>query len=205
MTGSNIITYTQLITNFPPRPITNDEQYWATQDRIDALLDKGHLTADEQDYLTALGLMVERYESDHEPDITLRGIRLIRALMEEQGLKQRDMVAPIFKTDSIVSAVLNGKRQLTVEHINKLAAFFDLPHAWFFEPLNESDPAQTKDDLEAANVQPISPRPTKQQPSTFVHFFNSQDLSRLQTQSAKKISLQQFRENERRLRQKVKA
>ena len=162
MTGTNIITYAQLIANFPPRPITNDEQYWATQDRIDALLDKARLTADEQDYLSALGMMVERYESDHEPDITLRGIRLIRALMEEQGLKQRDLVAPIFKTDSIVSAVLNGKRQLTVEHINKLAAFFNLPHAWFFEPLAEVESVQANNAQESSNGQPIRPRATEQ-------------------------------------------
>lgn len=154
MTGTNIITYAQLIANFPPRPITNDESYWATQDRIDALLDKGNLTIDEQDYLTVLGMMVERYESDQEPDITLRGIRLIRALMEEQGLKQRDLVAPIFKTDSIVSAVLNGKRQLTVEHINKLATFFNLPHAWFFEPLAEAESVQANHAQESSNQPP---------------------------------------------------
>jgi hypothetical protein len=44
-------------------------------------------------------------------------------------------LVPIFKTRSIVSAVLAGKRQLTVEHINRLAAFFNLPHELFFEPL----------------------------------------------------------------------
>jgi antitoxin component HigA of HigAB toxin-antitoxin module len=30
---------------------------------------------------------------------------------------------------------LNGKRPLTAEHINKLAATFRLPHELFFEPL----------------------------------------------------------------------
>lgn len=154
MTGTNTITYAQLIANFPPRPITNDEQYLATQERIDALLDKGNLTIDEQDYLSVLGMMVERYESEREPEFTLRGTRLIRALMEEQGLKQRDLVAPIFKTDSIASAILNGKRQLTVEHINKLSAFFDLPHAWFFEPLAESVSLQANEGQKAASRQP---------------------------------------------------
>ncbi|MBK8903941.1 MAG: helix-turn-helix domain-containing protein [Anaerolineaceae bacterium] len=154
MTGTNTTTYAQLIANFPPRPLTNDEQYLATQDRIDALLDKGNLTIDEQDYLTVLGMMVERYESEREPDFTLRGTRLIRALMEEQGLRQRDLVAPIFKTDSIASAILNGKRQLTVEHINKLAAFFDLPHAWFFEPLAEPESIHANEGQKAANRQP---------------------------------------------------
>ncbi len=131
--GTNL-TYEQLMTEFVPRPINSEAQYWETQSRIDALVDKGDLTPDEQDYLTMLGLVIARYEDDNEPDFELRGVALIKALLQEQGLRQRDLV-PIFKTDSIVSAVLNGKRSLTVEHINKLAAFFNLPHDLFFEPL----------------------------------------------------------------------
>ena len=63
------------------------------------------------------------------------GIELLKGLMELHGLKQLDLV-PIFKTKSIVSAVLNGKRQLTVEHINKLAGFFKVSHELFFESLD---------------------------------------------------------------------
>ena len=133
-------TYEQLLAGFPPRPITSDDQYWETVTRIDELIDKGLLSSDEQDYLSVLGMLVERYEGEHEPDIELRGIALIRALMEEQGLRQRDLVNPIFKTDSIASSVLNGKRRLTVEHIDKLAHYFQLPHTLFFEaPENEGN------------------------------------------------------------------
>jgi len=128
------LTYAQLVATFSLRPITSDKQFWAAQDVIEALIDEGELTPDKQDYLTVLGMLVEQYEDLLEPDITLRGIPLIRALMEEQGLRQRDLVAPVFKTDSIASAVLNGKRRLTVEHIDKLAAFFALSHTLFFEP-----------------------------------------------------------------------
>jgi HTH-type transcriptional regulator/antitoxin HigA len=60
--------------------------------------------------------------------------------MEVHGLKQKDL-APIFKTRSIVSAVLNGKRALAAEHINLLAAFFHLPHELFFEPVETSEQA----------------------------------------------------------------
>lgn len=137
MTIGTNLTYEQLIDIFPPRPISSDEQYWATVAQIDQLIDKGDLTLAEQDYLTALGMMVERYEDEHEPDMELRGIALVRALMEEQGLRQRDLVKPVFKTDSIASAVLHGKRRLTVEHIDKLAQYFQLPHALFFAPSGE--------------------------------------------------------------------
>ncbi|MCP4422239.1 MAG: transcriptional regulator [Chloroflexi bacterium] len=127
------LTYEQLVTDYPPRPITSEEQFWQTQARIDGLVDKESLSADEEDYLDALGMMIAAYEAQHEPDIALRGVALIRALMAENNLRQRDLVKPVFKTDSIASTVLNGKRRLTVEHINQLARYFMIPHEYFFE------------------------------------------------------------------------
>ena len=62
------------------------------------------------------------------------GIELVRGLIELHDLKRNDLT-PIFKTKSIASAVLNGKRRLTVEQINNLATFFKLPHDCFFEPV----------------------------------------------------------------------
>jgi HTH-type transcriptional regulator/antitoxin HigA len=53
-------------------------------------------------------------------------------LLDEFGLRQKDLV-PIFKTESIVSAVLNGQRQLTANHIRQLAEFFHISPAAFFE------------------------------------------------------------------------
>lgn len=131
MTHGIDATYIELIQTFPPRPIKNEAEYVAVQTRVDALVDKGELTADEADYLSLLGMLIERYEADHHPLPELRGVALVKALMAEGNLRQRDLV-PIFKTESIASAVLNGHRQLTVEHIDKLAHFFDLPHALFF-------------------------------------------------------------------------
>ena len=133
MTIGTDLTYKQLVADYPPRPITSEEQFWQTQARIDSLLDKQSLSADEEDYLDALGMMIASYEAQHEPDIALRGIPLIRTLMVENDLRQRDLVKPVFKTDSIASTVLNGKRRLTVDHINRLARYFMIPHEYFFE------------------------------------------------------------------------
>ncbi|MBD1933032.1 helix-turn-helix domain-containing protein [Trichocoleus sp. FACHB-69] len=122
--------YMSLLKAFPPRPIATEEDFIATQQVIDSLIDRGNLTPDEQDYLNVLGSLVHDYEELHHPLPTLQGIELIKALMVELNLRQKDLV-PIFKTESIVSAVLNGKRQLTVEHIQKLADFFHISPAVF--------------------------------------------------------------------------
>ncbi len=124
--------YMSLLKAFPPRPIATEEDFIATQQVIDSLIDRGNLTPDEQDYLNVLGSLVHDYEELHHPLPTLQGVELIKALMIELNLRQKDLV-PIFKTESIVSAVLNGKRQLTVEHIQKLADFFHISPAVFLK------------------------------------------------------------------------
>ncbi len=124
--------YLQLLQTFPPRPITSETELAATQSMINQLLDKPELTPDEEDYLEVLGSLVYDYEQEQEeiiPDIY--GIELLRVLIKEYELKQKDLV-PIFKSESIVSDVLNEKRQLTVRHIQELAAFFKLSPAVFF-------------------------------------------------------------------------
>lgn len=137
-------SYTELLTNFPPRPIKDEEDFEKTQAVVDSLLDKGELTESEEDYLNLLGLLIYEYESklDLVPDIY--GVELLKVLIAELNLKQKDLV-PIFKTESIVSDVLKGKRKLTVEHIQKLAEFFNLSPAVFF-PENPLD----RDFLEVA-------------------------------------------------------
>ena len=124
--------YLQLLQAFPPRPITSDANLKETQSVINQLLDKPDLTAEEEDYLDVLGTLVYEYEQQQEeiiPDIY--GVELLKALISEYDLKQKDLIS-IFKTESIVSDVLNAKRQLTVRHIQELAEFFNLSPAVFF-------------------------------------------------------------------------
>ncbi len=104
----------------------------ATQEVINALIDRGDLTSDEKDYLDLLGTLVYEYEEEHVQIPSLYGVDLLKALIEESNLRQKDLVS-IFKTESIVSEVLSGQRKLTVEHIQKLADFFHISPAAFFE------------------------------------------------------------------------
>ncbi len=59
--------YIELITTFPPRPITNEAELIATQNQINSFLDKGKLTQDDRDYLKVLGTLVYDYEDKNEP------------------------------------------------------------------------------------------------------------------------------------------
>jgi HTH-type transcriptional regulator/antitoxin HigA len=123
--------YLQLLKQFPPRPIKSEADLEAVQTVIDGLLDAEQLTADQQDYLDVLGTLVQAYEDQQVPIPDLYGVDLLKALIAEFGFRQKDLV-PIFKTESIVSAVLNGQRNLTVAHIEKLGQFFHISPAAFF-------------------------------------------------------------------------
>ncbi len=127
--GSNQ-SYQQLLHSFPPRLITSEAQFWATQAVIDALIDKGDLTPDEQEYLNLLGTLVYLYEEDNIQIPELRGIPLINALLSERNLQKIDLL-PIFKTESVVHALLNGHYQLTTSEIDQLSGFFNLPQDLF--------------------------------------------------------------------------
>ncbi|MGK7875745.1 MAG: type II toxin-antitoxin system HigA family antitoxin [Xenococcaceae cyanobacterium] len=129
---SSTKSYIELINAFTPRRIDSEEYLNATQEVIDSLLDRGNLTPDERDYLHLLGLLVSDYEERHYSLPDIYGVELLKVLIEEFNLRQQDIV-PIFRTQSIVSEVLSGKRQLTVNHIQKLAEFFHISPAAFLK------------------------------------------------------------------------
>lgn len=128
-------TYESLVQEFIPRPIHTDQQLQAVQTRIDALIDlERELTLDETDYLDILGTLVWEYEQTLETIPDIYGVDLLKVLVEDRGLRQKDLV-PIFKAESIISDIFKGRRQLTARHIQELAEYFSVSPAAFF-PLN---------------------------------------------------------------------
>ncbi|MBE9095950.1 type II toxin-antitoxin system HigA family antitoxin [Tychonema sp. LEGE 07203] len=124
--------YLEIITTFPPRPITCEAELIATQNRIDSIVSRSNLTQDDRDYLNLLGTLVYDYEQKHEPMPDLKGIALLKALMVEDNIQEKDLV-DIFESESWVSEVMNGKREFTATQIPKLAKFFHLSPVAFLE------------------------------------------------------------------------
>lgn len=123
--------YLELLAKFPPRPIASEEELEAMQAVVDGLLDQVELSEDDRDYLNVLGSLIYEYEEAHCPIPDIYGVELLKVLLMDLGLRQKDLL-PIFKTESIISDVLKGKRNFTVGHIEGLAAFFNVSPAVFF-------------------------------------------------------------------------
>lgn len=128
-------SYIELLQKFPPRPIKSEAELLAVQEVVDALLDSGEITPEKQDYINVLGILIHEYEEQFVSIPDLYGVELLKGLIDELGLKQKDLV-PVFKTESIISAILNEQRQFTVEHIEKLADFFKVSPAVFFRRMS---------------------------------------------------------------------
>jgi HTH-type transcriptional regulator/antitoxin HigA len=129
--GTDRAAYQALVASFAPRPIHQEKQLTETMARIDDLLTKSRRTAAEDDYLGLLSDVVEDWESRHVVIPEVHGVELVKALLDDRNLRQHDLVS-IFGTDSIVSEVLSGKRELQRKHIEQLARFFKVSPATFF-------------------------------------------------------------------------
>lgn len=123
--------YVRLLAEWPPVKIRDETQARATEDELDRLLGRADLSSAERAYVDLLSDLLADWEDEYEgiPDVS--GVDLVRALLEERGLRQRDLVR-IFATESVASEVLAGRRELTRRHIEGLSGFFKVSPAAFF-------------------------------------------------------------------------
>ncbi len=136
MAGSTILgfdrdEYVHLLEAVPPVKIRTSEQAEATEAQIEELLARPALSDAERAYVDLLSDLLADWE-DATVDIPdVHGVELVRALLEERGQRQKDLVG-VFATESVVSEVLAGRRELTRKHIEALATFFKVSPAAFF-------------------------------------------------------------------------
>jgi len=125
------IDYGALLKETQPEVIHSEQQnekFIALLERLSAL---EKATPAQEKLIELLIVLVEKYESKYYPVPDAGPLDIIRHLMEQRGLRQKDLV-DVFGTESIVSDVLNGKRDLSKDHIMKLSARFHVSPAVFF-------------------------------------------------------------------------
>jgi HTH-type transcriptional regulator/antitoxin HigA len=102
----------------------------AAQEVLDKLLTED-LDWGAQEYLDALTDLVETYEDNHVPIPDASEADVLRVLMEANQLSQQQLAKKAGIAQSTLSAVLNGSRSLTKEHVVKLAKLFRVSPAAF--------------------------------------------------------------------------
>jgi HTH-type transcriptional regulator / antitoxin HigA len=105
--------------------IETEEEYEAALQRIDEIF---HAIpgSPESDELKLLVVLVQKYEEEKYPLPPLDPIEAIEIRMEELSLSRKDL-EPYLGDKSVVSKILNRKRDLTLDMVRRLHVALRLP------------------------------------------------------------------------------
>ncbi len=112
--------------NMKMAPIKNEKEYQAALKELEKVFDSEPGTP-EGDIGEVLVLLIEDYEKKHFPIDSPDPIEAIKYIMEEKGLTNKDII-PYFGSKSLVSAVLNRRRNLSLKMIKSLHDGLGLPY-----------------------------------------------------------------------------
>ena len=124
--------YSALLRKVPPKVIRSEEENEAYSEVLYELDRRSkHLSTAEKDLAALLTLLIEDFEERHYRLPKARPVEALHFLMEQHGLRQKDMV-DVFGTPSVVSEVLSGRREINKEHIRRLCQRFHVSPELFF-------------------------------------------------------------------------
>ena len=118
--------YMNLVRASPLVSIADDAQLDAAIAVYERLTQTPAPSAGQLAYMSALVDLITTYEEAHVPIRTPSGVEVVKYLMEEHGLKQRDMDFA-FGNKAVTSAVLRGKRPMGLTYARRLSERFKLP------------------------------------------------------------------------------
>ncbi len=104
--------------------IRNEKEYDLAIERLNALIDE---VGDNEEHplyelLDTLGAVIHTYEEKQYPMPECSGVEMLQFLMEAHQLEPSDL--PEIGAPDDVLELLSGKRELTVKHLQALAARF---------------------------------------------------------------------------------
>jgi HTH-type transcriptional regulator/antitoxin HigA len=104
--------------------IRTEREYDAAVERLNSLVNEVGDNPKDPRYrlIETLSVLIEAYDREHHSLPEASSIEVIRFLMEEHGLTQKDL--PEIGSQGVVSEVLAGRRALNVRQIQGLAARF---------------------------------------------------------------------------------
>ena len=115
----------------PILSIRSEREYDRAVKRLNQLLDE--IGSNERhplyELMDTLGTLIHAYEEKHVLMPESTGIEILCALMEEHGLRKSDL--PEIGSPRIISEVLQGRRELSVQQVRALAHRFGVSPALF--------------------------------------------------------------------------
>ncbi len=110
---------------------TSEEEFEGLVELLDEITD---VVRDDETHplakvMDVMGVLIKEYEDAYIPEPESHPISVLRYLMEEYELKQKDLTE--LGSQGVVSEILNGKRELNLRQIRALSSRFNIPAAVF--------------------------------------------------------------------------
>ena len=120
-------TLEELTGRFTPLVIRSEREYREACGWIDELAILDRRTAGQERFLETLSLLVEAYEDEHHsiPPARLDPVDALRFLLDENSMSGRDL-GRLLGDETLGGKILRRERELSKEHIRKLAIHFSV-------------------------------------------------------------------------------
>ncbi|MCI0491138.1 MAG: transcriptional regulator [Blastocatellia bacterium] len=120
--------YGRLLARALPVVIETEEDNERMLGEAARLMRKGeeNLSPEEKALLKVMATLIEHYEERAYPIPEAPPHRVLKTLMENRGLRQKDLMH-IFRSSGTASEVLSGKRPISLRQAKALGEFFHLP------------------------------------------------------------------------------
>ena len=131
------IKYGKLLAKVLPTAIETEEENERMLSEVKKLLKKGDaLLPEEEKLLDLLTELIEVYEQKAYPIPVAAPHAVIQLLMEERGLKQKDLM-PLLGSSGVTSEVVKGKRLPSKAQSKALGEFFGVSPDLFIASLEK--------------------------------------------------------------------
>ena len=108
------------------KPIKTEQDYWLALKQVEKIFNAKPGTTDG-DLLEVLAILVHDYENKHYPIQPLSAIDALKYEMEEQGLTQTGLAKRMGTSKSMISEIMNGKKQMSVNFMRFLHNELGIP------------------------------------------------------------------------------
>lgn len=112
--------------------IKSKEQYDNYCDTLEKLL--AQYDDNAQDEIELLTLLIEKWDSEHNTFEDSDPIELLKSLMDEHGLKAKDLVDILDLSKGTISKILNYHKGLSKDTIRRLSDYFKISQEAFNRP-----------------------------------------------------------------------
>ncbi len=122
--------YTHLLAQYQPKVIKTERENGRAIALAAQLEHQPDRTPEEEALLELLVLLIEKFEEQQYPLPQASPHSLLLHLMEENNLKQEDLVG-VLGSRGVVSEIVNGKRGISKTQAKSLAHYFNIDAGLF--------------------------------------------------------------------------